>query len=186
VVRKIRGFTLIELIIAIVVIGIIAAAATPVMIGSMGAYNATLDTAMTLDKLRYASERMAREIREIDTSKPVTMSATALQFTRDDYAGTTNSIRDVSITQSAKAVNLSYRTPTVPPIPLVTPAPVLTDQLSALVFRYFDINGDDPSFTALPVRYVEIKLILKIVHDYPVSETLYAQRTRVALRNRSP
>lgn len=167
-----NGFTLIELIIAIVVIGIIAAAATPVMVKSMDAYNATLNVAITLDKLRYASERMAREIREA-TSGTFDMNTTAPRFNRDDYAGTINTPRAVSIARAGGAVNLSYNNPAV------TPTPVLTDQSTDLRFAYYDIDNVVTTNPAA-VRYVEINLTLA------ANGQSYSQRTRVALRNRNP
>jgi MSHA biogenesis protein MshO len=167
-----NGFTLIELVIAIVVIGIIAAAVTPVMVKSMDAYNATLNVAITLDKLRYASERIAREIREA-TVGTLNMNTAAPQFTRDDYAGSINTVRSVAIARSGEIVNLSYNTPSV------TPPPVLTDQSTALSFAYYDVDGVITT-AAAAVRYVEINLTLT-ANGQP-----YSQRTRVALRNRNP
>ena len=176
--RRTKGFTLIELITAIVVISIIAAAGAPVLVNSVRAYNSTLNVVMTLDKLRYASERMAHEFREASRAT-LNMSTTAPQFTKIDYliSGTTITSTSYGITlfgdTSTGLVTISYSGGTA------TRA-TLTDQLSStanpLKFTYYDQNGATTT-SAASVRYVDIQLILR------ANGQDYSERTRVAIRN---
>ncbi|NJD36059.1 MAG: prepilin-type N-terminal cleavage/methylation domain-containing protein, partial [Betaproteobacteria bacterium] len=80
--RRPHGFTLIELIIVVIVIGIMAAVLAPLAVSSLRAYDAVLGDVVVLDKLRYATERLAREIREVDyVAPPPTGTGTGFGFT---------------------------------------------------------------------------------------------------------
>ncbi len=68
-----QGFTVTELIIGLVVLAVLGAAAGYGLANGALAFVNTTDAVHTLGKLRYASERMAREIREIRRD-PVTPS----------------------------------------------------------------------------------------------------------------
>jgi prepilin-type N-terminal cleavage/methylation domain-containing protein len=176
-----RGFTLIEMIAVVVIIGILVAAVAPVAWSSLKAYDEVRKDVVTLDKVRYATERMAREMRQVwydsTSGYALNMSTTAPVFTKRGEGSTicpTTAIancRVVSISQTLANVTLSYD------LPSVSPAPVLTDQASSLSFAYFDDTGATTTDTTL-VRYVEISLSL-----LQGSQT-YSQRTRVELRNR--
>lgn len=163
-----RGFSLIEMVIVIIVLGIMAAVAAPIALTGLNAYNAMHDSVATNDKLRYATERLARELREVKFEEPIysfsSMSTTAPVFTKAD---------DVTVTigNSPPNVTLAYSTPTV------SPAPVLTDQVSSLAFAYFDESGNSTTSTTA-VRFVEVSLTLT------QGAQSYSERTRVQLRNR--
>jgi prepilin-type N-terminal cleavage/methylation domain-containing protein len=178
--KRQSGFTLIELIASIVVISIIAAAGTPVLIRSITAYNSSLNTITALDKLRYATDRMAREFREASAnSTNLNMSTTAPSFHKVDYliAGSTITTvtYTVAIASSGTNVNLTY----TPSGGSATTA-VLTDQLSttanSLQFAYYDQNNATTA-TAASAKYVEIRLTLR------ANNQDYSSRTRVALQN---
>ncbi len=73
---KARGYTLIEMIIVTVVIGIMAAVLSPLMVSSLTANERTQGDVVVLDKLRYATERLAREIREVQYASSITTPPT--------------------------------------------------------------------------------------------------------------
>jgi len=166
-----RGFTLIEMVMVIVIIGILAAFSTPFLLGTFEAFETNQTNLVTLTKMRYATERMAREIREVRFAGGVyaiVMGATSLQFTKNDTAGTV-----VTITSAPPLVTLQYSAPAM--------NATLTDQVVAngLQFLYFDINNNSVGVTTANVAYVDIDLTL----TDPNSGAMQ-QRPRVALRNR--
>lgn len=183
-----RGFTLMEMVLVIVVIGILGSVITPVALASLRANAALLNVAVTVDKVRYASDRLTFEMRELNSGSITTSNATSFAFTRIDYGAATTS-RIVTIDQTAPTivvtggisrnqcdgtVRLNYGTPVI--IPAYTP--ILSDQMCSLAFVYYDQTG---AVTTVPanIRYVEFTLTLQ-----PNAGGLpYAQRTRVALRN---
>lgn len=164
------GFTLIEFIATLVILGILAAAAAPMLSSGVRAYDATHASLSTLNKLRYAAERMVREIREVrrDPADPSVydiglMTAASFQFTKSDGV-------EVSIDRPAQ-VRLAYSTPPV------APAPTLSDQVDMIEFKYFKADGITETASKSEVAFVQISLSLK--HGTAV----YAQRVRVGLRN---
>jgi MSHA biogenesis protein MshO len=164
------GFTLIEMTMVIVVIGILAAATVPLLINSFRAYETNQTNLVTLSKLRYATERMAREIREVRYSGGVyamNLNTTAPQFTKSD--GTV-----VTITSAPPLATLQYSTPAM--------TATLTNQVqlapNGLQFDYFDINDSNVGVTTATVAYVDVTLTLTDPNSGAA-----AQRTRIALRN---
>jgi prepilin-type N-terminal cleavage/methylation domain-containing protein len=154
--ETVRGFTLIELVISTVVIGIMAMALSPLMLSSLNAYDNTLGNLVLLDKLRYATERLAREIRGVqyasNTSTSTTgcgdsptttnhycitaMDPTNLQFRRS-YTDTAGNVtwRTVTINATGSTVTLAYSDVNS------GEAQVLTDELSSLSFAYLQQDG---------------------------------------------
>lgn len=181
-----RGFTLLELVLVTTIIGILVVAGTPVIIGSLKAYGMTTDLAATSDRLRYASDRMAFEIRELTAGSITTMSATAFTFSRVDYAGATTT-RTVTIDQQAPSLGqcdgylqLSYNTPVLTITPGVPGNPrALADRLCSLAFAYYDQAGT-PTAVPANVRSVEYTLAVQST----ATRQIYSQRTRIAIRNR--
>jgi prepilin-type N-terminal cleavage/methylation domain-containing protein len=175
--RKPAGFSLVELIMVITVLGILAAAAAPIVVNAMRAYDVTRDELATKDKLRYAMERLAREFREMyrvnGEFSISSLSATAPVFTKaatDPTTGASLTTRTVTIAQSGGAVTLSYDSP------VVTPAPVLTDEVSSLSFAYYDSAGASTALSSA-LQYVEITMSLTS------NGLVFTERTRVKLRN---
>jgi MSHA biogenesis protein MshO len=166
-----NGFTLIELSIVIVVVGILAAASTPLLVNSFRAYETTQTNLATLTMLRYATERMAREIRDVQYTGgayAIVMGANTLTFTKNDAAGTVVTINGAA----PPLATLQYSIPAM--------AATLTGQVAAngLQFLYFDINNVATASTA-NVAYVDVDLTLTDPNSGAAR-----QRTRIALRNR--
>jgi prepilin-type N-terminal cleavage/methylation domain-containing protein len=198
-----RGFTLIELVIVTVITGILAAMLAPLALASLQAYGSTLGDVVVLDKLRYATERLAREIRSVQYASPTSgvtsctniptpavnkycissMTATGLAFRRfykADKSDPTNVTIGTSTGASASCitppcVTLAYDTVAS------NAAQVLTDELgtaSNLAFTYYQQDGTTTLGTDnTNVSYVQISLTLR--HN----DNDYTQRTRVELRN---
>jgi MSHA biogenesis protein MshO len=167
--RSGAGFTLIEMVMVIIILGVLGAIAAPVLIKGVEAYGWVHSSLGTIDKLRYATERLAREIRLTDYNAGaygITLSAAAPVFTKID--GVT-----VTVGTGGGNVNLTYSVPAV--------TAVLTNELSALGFVYYQADGVTAATDATNVRYVEITLTL----TNPANGQNYGQRVRVALRDRS-
>ena len=63
--RRVEGFSLLELILVIAILGVLAAFVGPVVFNALRSYDQMQRGVQTQAKMRYAIERMAREIREI-------------------------------------------------------------------------------------------------------------------------
>ena len=167
-----RGFTLIEWVISLIVIGILAMVGLPILSSSTRAYSATQEGLSTLSKLRYATERMAREVREVrrNPSLPTEydiakMSAATFKFTKTDGV-------EVTLSAAPPVLTLGYSTPAV------TPAPALTDRVDTQAFKYYKADGVTETTSKSEVAFVEINLALKL------NAAVYPQRTRMGLRNK--
>lgn len=175
--RRARGFTLIEMILAIMILGMLGAAAAMAINHGTRASLEAQTRVDTLSKLRLATERMAREIRLMrrDPVTPtdfdiVSRSATALTFRRLDANGST--VRTVTINGAAPPLlTLGYDSP--------AGTPVLTDQVSAFALAYYRADGTTVSADNADLAFVEISLTLTDANG-----NAFAQRSRVGLRNR--
>jgi len=172
-----RGFTLLELIIVAVVVSILAVVLAPLALSSLRAYDQTLNDLIVLDKLRYSTERLAREIREVNWDKTTGFVFTAqtgsLAFTRSQWNsdGTLNTAVPVIICYSGTTVSFAYANS-------CTGAHTLTDQLNTLSFAFYDKDGAVTA-AATAIRSVQISLTLQ----KSITGPFYSQRTRVELKN---
>lgn len=163
-----RGFTLMELVISILVLSILGATAAYGIQNGVLAFQATGEALDSLGKLRYASERLARELREIrrdplDSSQyEITIMANdEISFVKQD--GT-----EVGVTVSGTTLTLAYDSP--------VGAHILTDQLAAFSLAYHDADGNVTASSAA-VAFIDFEIQLS-----DGSGTL-PQRGRVALRS---
>lgn len=164
-----NGFTLVEMVLALTVLAILAAVTGPYLSRGAEAYNTSAAAVDTLGKIRSASERIVREIREIRRLPSgfydVSVGVNPLVFTKND--GET-----VTINTAVPLVALSYSS-----VPGVTPT--LTDEVSSLTFSYWQSDGVTSATGSDNVAFIEFELVL----DPGTPGNPYSQRTRVALRN---
>jgi MSHA biogenesis protein MshO len=86
--KQVRGFTLIEMITVIVLLGIIAGILTPFIGKAMQAYVASQARASLVAKGRLAMERLAREVRlAVPNSLSVLAAGTGIEFARSRAGG---------------------------------------------------------------------------------------------------
>ncbi len=170
-----RGFTLIEMVMVLVILGILGVTLSVLLSTGVGAFSAGRDTIDTLSALRLSSERIARELRTVRRDPAATTdfdflsrNPTSVQFRRlenDDATVTT-----VTLDTSGNNLRLAYNTP--------AGTFTLSDQLGSLALTYWQQDGTAATSDA-NVAFVDIELSLTDVNG-----NSYPQRTRVALRNR--
>jgi prepilin-type N-terminal cleavage/methylation domain-containing protein len=171
--RAQHGFTLIELIAALVLLGIVASVGASLISDNSRTVSMVASRQTTSDRMRYAMDRMAREMREVKYDSTTgyqisTMDASTLVFVR------TIGGSDVTVTitrpNGSSNVTLGYSTPAV--------TSTLINQLSGFTFQYLDIDGQ--ATTSLTnVRFVVVSISVLDA----TSGSLVSERMRIALRN---
>ena len=167
--RRVEGFSLLELILVIVILGILGAFVGPVLFNAMRSYDSVQASVTTHAKMRYAVERIAREMRDIrrqttdSTFLDITsMTASSMAFFKTD--GTRVVLNGVGT-----VVNLAYSTLTG----------MLTDQVQSGSFSlaYFQQNASTVAATQASISFVQMSMTLvEGTNVFPV-------RLRVDLRN---
>lgn len=136
--RAQRGFSLIELVLTIVLLGIVGAVGTQMLDGGVRAYFASADAANLDWQGRIALERMTRDILRIRSATPGDLTISpATQLTMTDYNG--------------NAVNYSLSGAT-----LVRNADPLADGVSGLNFSYLMSDGTSVAIAATDVYYITV------------------------------
>lgn len=168
--RRIEGFSLAELIMVIVILGILGAFVGPVLMNAMRSYGTVQTSVATQAKMRYAMERMGREMRDIrrqttdSTFLDITsMTASSMAFFKTD--GT-----QVILNGIGPSVNLAY---------VGTATGILTDQVQAGSFAlaYFQQDASTVPLTAASISFVQISMTLT------EGTNTFPARVRVDLRN---
>lgn len=147
--KKKKGFTLIELVMVITIVGIAAVATGPALLTTIDAWTFKLNRNDLLWDGRLAIDRMTREIRAIKDTTSVTI-ASVVQFR---FTNTGN----IDITYSLSSANLNRTEDGA--------ANLLAENVSSLAFTYYDANGNTiatpvVSPSATDIRRVRINLTL--------------------------
>jgi prepilin-type N-terminal cleavage/methylation domain-containing protein len=165
--RRVEGLSLIELVMVIVILGILAAFIGPILFNAMRSYDSGQSARATHAKMRYAMERMSRELREVrrqanDAAFPdiTAMSATSITFFKTD--GT-----QVVLSAAGNQLNLSY-------VPVTG---VLTDQLGTFQLAYFQLDGVTVPITSASLAFIQVSMALS------EGTNLFSNRVRVDLKN---
>jgi prepilin-type N-terminal cleavage/methylation domain-containing protein len=172
--RRQQGFTLIEIIISIVIVGILSAFGVTMISSNMRTALMVDSGQASLDRARYALDRAAREMREVkfntdgtySISSTLAAGATSMTFVR------TISGSDVTITlaRSGSNVTLQYSSPAA--------TSTLVSGVTSLSLNFYDGTGVATTSTS-NVRFVAITMV---VTDSTSGQSV-SQRTQVALRN---
>ena len=166
-----NGFTLVEMVAALTVLSLLAAIVGPLMANGARAYNDSAAALHTLSKLRVASERLVREIREIrntgdyDILTSVASPNSTLRFIKTDT-------ETVTIDTASSMLTLAYDS-----IAAANPY-TLSDELSSITFRYWKSDGTTPANNNTDIAFIDLELVLTRAGNN------YAQRSRIALRNK--
>jgi hypothetical protein len=162
--------SLVEIVVVIAVLGTLAVFVAPVLVRALGAYDAMDRSVETYGKMRYAMERLARELREVRRDPG---NAANYHFTAMGAAGASffkGDGTEVTIGSGGGAVTLGYAG---------TGSGTLTDRVGAFTLAYFQSDGVTAATGAGDVAFVEISLTLTD------GTTSYANRVRVHLKNAS-
>jgi prepilin-type N-terminal cleavage/methylation domain-containing protein len=135
-----NGFTLVEIVITIVLVGILAGIAAMIILQGVRAYSDEQSRSDVHYQARYAMERMAREIRQIRSTADITaITNSNLQFTDVNGAG-------VGFTWTSPTLSRWNGAGTN----------VLAPNITAFNFNYYQQNG--VAATAATLWIVEITL----------------------------
>lgn len=175
--RRAEGWSLAELILVIVILGILGAFVGPILLNAMRAYDMTQASTSTSAKLRYATERIAREIRDMRRlpADPAlfeisAMTASTLTFVKADGKQVTIA-RDGATTVGVRYVDATMNA-----------LAALTDQVSGFGLAYYEqdatpVDGSTLTLMAASLAFVEFSLTLSD------GASNYVSRLRLDLRN---
>jgi type II secretory pathway pseudopilin PulG len=155
---KLRGFTLVETVLVLGMLGIMIGALAPWMLNSIELYDLITTRKTMLGQVRSGFDRMVAEIRLIPgQAEIIATSPTSFQF---QYPTGT------SITYSLSGTNLMRN------------SDILIQNVSALAFVYYSQNLTTTT-TPANVRSVSVK----ITANTTSSSTPYTVRTQIFIRN---
>jgi prepilin-type N-terminal cleavage/methylation domain-containing protein len=169
--RRLEGFSLVELVMVIVILGILAAFVGPVLFNAMRSYQGIQTGVETQAKMRYAIERISRELREIrrQTTDATFLDMTPMTASSIDFFKTDGT--RVIINVAGNQVSLTYVTAS-------TLEGMLTDQVGSFALAYFQQDAITVAATRASISFVEISMTLS------EGTNLFPARVRVDVKNR--
>ncbi|MEK7752211.1 MAG: type II secretion system protein [Acidobacteriota bacterium] len=181
--RHRRGFTLVELVLVIMVLGLLAAVGSTMIVDTFKTTGMVTAENTSEVMARYALERLAREIREIkydSTNGAYCITSTMSSTTTLTYYKTSGTYNSTCAT-NADTVTISYDAANKLVTLSYASIPNLTSTLARNVssFALNNYNIGDALATTSTARFVVISLT---VTD-PTSGQSTSQRVRVNLRN---
>lgn len=190
------GFSLIELIIAIVLLGLLAAVGTSMLSSSFDTTYMINASQTSAEQARYTLERLEREIREVKAGSITTATASRMVFTRDIKVSGASDVatvvticgNDATCTGGTAFLTINHN----PPDTTSTLSSQLIDAdnnpATIPLLSYYKADGSKADGTSQTGRdeiaVVEINLIVRDTSKD--GQQNIAQRTRVALRNKAP
>lgn len=163
--RRQRGFTLLEMVVTITLLGTLAAVGSQILASGVQAFDASQQATTTLAKANYVTERLGREVRNIQYSGT---SYTISAMTSTRFAFTKQDLETVDLRYTSPNLTLAYGS--------VVVTPVLSDQVTAATFTYYQSDGVTTTTSASMVAYVDFQL------TWSDGSTQYSRQVRVGLR----
>jgi prepilin-type N-terminal cleavage/methylation domain-containing protein len=177
--KRLRGTTLVEVLIVVVLLGILGAWGSTIFSSNFTTARMVDSGKTNADQVRYAVERLSREIREVKytslaagyaITSTLSPGATTLTFTRTINGTDTT----VTISQSGSTVTLGYSGGTTS---------TLAKQVTSFSMNFYTVVSDTGSVQATTlvtdVRYV----VLSLSSTDSLSGEVTTERTTITLRN---
>lgn len=174
-----NGFTLMEITISVVLLGILGVVGTTMMSGSFYTTRVISTEHLAYSEARYAMERMAREIREMQYDTVTSslslssMDTSQLSFVKTGMTGNSN----VSFQYTSPTLSMSY--------PPQVPA-VLARDISDFSFIYLDANRAEitKDMVAIDNQLIhKIRFVRIALTTSPAGAQALSLVTQVNLRN---
>ena len=131
------GHTLIELVIVIVIIGVLAAFVAPILTETVSSYDTTARNVELLGQMRYAMDRMSREMRQMrrELTNPANYDISTMTSTKLVFVATDGNQVTIDNTTLSSEVALGYTAPAA--------SATLTDSVKAagFTFTYCRVDG---------------------------------------------
>lgn len=144
-----RGASFVEIVLALVVSGVIAAAASHTMISNVDSYSHIANRRTTLSDVRHSFNEMARELRALNVAKIISIGTTSIAFV--DSQGQNSAYR-LDVTSTGLGL---YRGDDL-----------LYDRVSTLALSYYDGDSIEvpPQSQNIPrVKRIKISLVTQPV-----------------------
>jgi prepilin-type N-terminal cleavage/methylation domain-containing protein len=134
------GFTLIELVITLIVVGVLATVGATIMSNAFRAYLLGREIANDDWQGRFALERMTRELRTVQSPAALTIGASQVTFSDFTGKSITYRLTGTVLERSENGVGGPYQP--------------LADSVSALAFTYLQNDGQTTAASANAVYFI--------------------------------